>query len=271
MKRSSLFALLGLAAAVPLPRAALADELADIRAAGSLLCGVTGTVTPFGFQDGQTRAIVGYDVDICAAVAKELGVKAELKVVAVESRIPELVQGRVDIIAAQMGYSRERAEQIGYSDTYFVSRVKIIVRADSGAKSIADLAGRKMSAVKGSSPERAMREQIPTAQILTFQDVPSAFLAVGQGKTVGMAASEVILIKLRQQAEVPLEILDKALFLEYWGLGLRKTEPQFAMAVSGALKSLEKSGEFTAIWDRWFGPQTQFPLKREFEVAPIPE
>ena len=170
-----------------------------------------------------------------------------------------------------MGYSRERAEQIAYSETYFVSRVKIIVRADSGAKTIADLASKKMSAVKGSSPERAMREQIPTAQILTFQDVPSAFLAVGQGKTVGMAASEVILIKLRQQAEVPLEIIEKPLFLEYWGLGLRKGEPQFASAVNTALKSLDKSGEFNTVWDKWFGAQTQFPLKREFEVVPIPE
>src|SRR5262249_10654723 len=145
-----------------------ADELADVKAAGKLVCGVTGTIAPFGFQDGQTRAIVGYDVDVCAGVAKRLGVAPELKVVSVEARIPELVQGRVDLIAAQMGYSRERAEQIGYSDTYFVSRIMILVRTDSGAKSIADLGEKKLSAVKGSSPERAMREQIPTAQILSF-------------------------------------------------------------------------------------------------------
>jgi polar amino acid transport system substrate-binding protein len=128
-----------------------------------------------------------------------------------------------------------------------------------------------MSAVKGSSPERAMREQIPTAQILTFQDVPSAFLAMQQGKTVGMAASEVILVKLRQQAEVSLQILEKPLFLEYWGLGVRKSEPQFTAAVNTALNAIDQSGEFNTIWDRWFGPKTQFPLKREFKVAPIPQ
>jgi len=270
MKRSSL-ALAAFAAAAILANHCDADELADVKAAGKMICGVTGTIAPFGFQDGQSRAIVGYDVDVCAAVAKRLGVAPELKVVAVESRIPELAQGRVDVIAAQMGYSRERAEQIGYSDAYFVSRIMILVRADSGAKSIADLAGKKLSAVKGSSPERAMREQIPTAQILTFQDTPSAFLAVSQGKTVGMAASEVILAKLRQQAEAPLEFLERPLFLEYWGLGLRKNEPQFAAAVNEALKGIETSGELNAIWDKWFGPQTQLALKREFTIAPIPQ
>lgn len=86
-----------------------------------------------------------------------------------------------------------------------------------------------------------------------------------------MAASEVILVKLRQQAEVPLDILEKPLFLEYWGLGLRKSEPQFTAAVNTALNTLEQSGEFTAIWDRWFGGSTQFPLKREFKVTPIPQ
>ena len=91
MKRSSLFAIAIAAALVP--QLSRADELADIKAAGKLVCGVTGTVAPFGFQDGQTRAIVGYDVDICAAVAKELGVKAELKIVAVNRASPSSCKG----------------------------------------------------------------------------------------------------------------------------------------------------------------------------------
>ncbi|WP_164139902.1 transporter substrate-binding domain-containing protein, partial [Stenotrophomonas maltophilia] len=68
------------------------------------------------------RQIVGYDVDICQKVAESLGVALELKPIAVEARIPELIQGRVDILAANLGYTPERAQQIDFSFSYFVSQ-----------------------------------------------------------------------------------------------------------------------------------------------------
>jgi polar amino acid transport system substrate-binding protein len=250
--------------------AAHADLLSEVKSRGKMICGVSGSIPPFGFQDEKTREIVGYDVDICTAVAKQLGVAIELKLIATEARIPELARGGVDIVAAQMGYSRERAQQIDYSDTYLVSSVKIIVRHDTGITRYADLADKKMSAVKGSSPEIAIRNQIPTATILTFQDLPSAFLAVQQGKTVGLGSSEVILIKLSKQTDVATDILEQPLFLEYWGLGVRKGEPEFTGAVNDALHKLDASGEFGAIFDKWFGAGSPFPLKRNFKVTPIP-
>lgn len=60
-----------------------------------------GTDEPFSFlKDPMSREIVGYDVDMCNAVAKSLGVKPVLKQLAVAARIPELQQGRVDLLAA---------------------------------------------------------------------------------------------------------------------------------------------------------------------------
>lgn len=86
-------ALLGLTLAV-VTATAQADQLADIKARGTLVCGVLANFEPFGFQDPASREIVGYDVDYCKGVAKALGVKPVLQVVSMEARIPELLQGR---------------------------------------------------------------------------------------------------------------------------------------------------------------------------------
>ena len=137
--------------------AAHADQLADVKARGTLVCGTLGTAEPFSFQDPKTREIVGYDVDMCHKVADALGVKLELKPMAVEARIPELLQGRVDILAANLGWSKERAQQIDYSYSYFVSQQKVMVAADSGIKTLDQLAGKKVSALKGSSSEQGVR------------------------------------------------------------------------------------------------------------------
>ncbi len=79
--------------------AAHADQLADVKAKGSLVCGVVGALEPFAFEDAAKREVVGYDVDFCKAVDKRIGLKAELKVISLDERIPELTLGREDIQA----------------------------------------------------------------------------------------------------------------------------------------------------------------------------
>ena len=99
---------------IGLTSVASADELADIKQRGTLICGTLGAFEPFSFQDPNTRETVGYEVELCPAIAKQLHVKLELKLLAVEARIPELTQGRVDVISAALGYLDERAQQVDY-------------------------------------------------------------------------------------------------------------------------------------------------------------
>lgn len=251
--------------------AANADQLADIKSKGVLTCGTLGTSEPFSFPDPQTREIQGYDVDFCKAVAKSLGVKLELKPIAVAARIPELQQGRVDVVIANLGWSAERAEQIAFSDQYFASQQKVAARKESGFIKVQDLAGKRVSATKGSSSELAVRKALPTATTVTFQDPPSGFLAMQQGKVDGFVLSEMSLIKFKQQSESssPVVILEPALMLEPWGIGMRKGEASLIKHVNGLLESLEKSGEAAQIHDKWMGPATPYKMQRGFKIEPI--
>ena len=79
--------------------------------------GVKDSTPGFGFVDEKTREIVGYDVDFVRAIANGLGVKLQLKPVTSASRMPQLVEGNIDIIAATMTKTAERAKQIDFSYT----------------------------------------------------------------------------------------------------------------------------------------------------------
>src|SRR3546814_12487806 len=70
--------------------------------------------------------VVGYEVDLCKEIANYLGVKLEVKMISVAARIPELVAGRVDVVAANLGWSPDRAKQIDYSYADYVSPQKIL-------------------------------------------------------------------------------------------------------------------------------------------------
>jgi len=269
--RLSKVAAAGLLIFTGLVNVAMADQLADVKARGKLVCGTLGTAEPFSFQDPKTREIVGYDVDMCRKIAESLGVALELKPMAVEARIPELVQGRVDILAANLGWTKERAQQIDYSYSYFVSEQKVLVSADSGIATLEQLLGKRVSALKGSSSEQGVRRVIPTAETVTFQDSSSAFLAVVQGKVDGFCASELILVKLRKQAQAsaPMSIIEKSVFVEPWGLGVRKGEAAFKDQVNKVLTELDASGEAGKIFAKWFGPDTVYGMKLDFKIEEI--
>ena len=70
--------------------AAQADQLDDIMGAKVLRCGTFADVPPFAAPDPKTREMVGFDVDLCNAIAKRWGVTAKITPLSVEARVPML-------------------------------------------------------------------------------------------------------------------------------------------------------------------------------------
>jgi polar amino acid transport system substrate-binding protein len=254
-------------------QAARADQLADIKARGTLICGVVSAFQPFGYEDTDSRQVVGYDVDFCKAVAQQLGVKPELKVVSVDARIPELQQGRVDVLAAILGYNKQRAEQIAFSKTYFVSRQVIAVKTDSPFKKRDDLAGKRVSAIKGTSGAPMMLQVLPTAQLVSYDDGPSAFMALVQNKVDGFLLSETLMrrfiARLGPDAKT-ITVLEPPVGTEYWGLGVKKGETGLLAAVNKALENMEANGQSQAIFDKWLGDKSPLKMTRQFKTSDIP-
>ncbi|CAB3798462.1 ABC transporter glutamine-binding protein GlnH [Paraburkholderia ultramafica] len=251
---------------------AKADQLADIKQKGELVCGVLGTDEPFSYmKDPMSREIVGYDVDMCNAVAKSLGVKPVLKQLAVAARIPELQQGRVDLLAASLTHNKERESQIDFSVSTFITGQKAMVKKDSGITTLAQLDGKKVLTVKGSTMETNIAKTIKNADVVSFDSSPQALLALEQGKGVAYVNDETTLVgnlaKLgpaaRDYALVPQNIST-----EHIALGMRKNEPAFRDQVNTVLLGMESDGGALKLFDKWFGPGTKmnFP-PRTFKIA----
>jgi len=246
-----------------------ADTLEAVKKKGVLVAGVKDSTPGFGFVDEKTREIVGYDVDFVKAIAKKMGVKLELKAVTSASRMPQLTEGNIDIIAATMTATPERAKQIDFSLTYFFTGQKFIVKKRT-VKTLADLDGKRIGTAKGSTSEQNAAKALPKATVLSFDDYPQAFLALQQGKVFAVTTDESILANLlgrvpnKQQFEIPdIQISD-----EPYGLGMRKGDKNFADFVNKTLLEMEKSGEAKRIFDRWFGPNTAGPLSRgKFKIT----
>lgn len=248
----------------------MADQLDDIKKKGELVVGVLGTDEPNSFVDPKTREIVGYEVDIGSAIAKKLGVKPVFKQLAVAARIPELQQGRVDILAASLTHNKEREAQIDFSLTTFVTGQKVMVKTNSGITDLPQLGGKKVLTVKGGTQEPNIRKAVPAVDVVTFETTQQAFLALQQGKGVGYVNDEASLVNDYAKlgaAKKDYAILAQNISTEPLALGLKKGEKTLKTLVDGVLRELETSGEADKLFFKWYGPATKLQFdKRSFKM-----
>ncbi len=249
-----------------------AGQLEHIKARGTLVCGVLGTFAPFGYTDPSTRSLVGYDVDFCKAIATQLGVKAQVKPMSVAARIPELQQGRVDVLVAGLAYTRQRARQVAFSDSYYVGYDYLLVRKGQGLDSPSALSGKRVGVTDGGIVGSYVKRAVPGAVLVGYEDTPTAFAALVQGKVQAFIASEMLERRLLSKlgaASSRYQFIHPALGKEVWGVGVRKDAPHLLAAVNRALVATEQSGQAARIFNQWLGAGTLYKMQRDFRIQPM--
>jgi len=251
----------------------LADQWQDIQQRKELRCATFADVPPFAAPDPKTREMVGFDVDLCNALAKQFGVKAAVTPVSVEARVPEVKTGRVDITVANLAYTLGRADQIQFSHPYYLAKEMLAVKASDHGTKKADYKGKRLASTKGSTSELSIK--LNGSEPVTFQDTGSVYMAVQQNKALGMVANTMTITKLVAQSKtggaVEMKMIQEPMAFQPIGVGMKKEEPQLLAKVNEALLALDKAGEINRIWDKWLGPNTEFKMVRDEKVVPLSE
>jgi polar amino acid transport system substrate-binding protein len=95
---------------------------------GVLKLGTAAITEPFSFVDASGK-IVGFDIELATYVAQKLGKKLEIVNMNFGSLIPALTAGKVDMIAACITITEERAKSVLFSEPYYKGGIAVLVRA----------------------------------------------------------------------------------------------------------------------------------------------
>ncbi|WKX26983.1 ABC transporter substrate-binding protein [Tatumella ptyseos] len=249
---------------------AKADLLASIKSSGVLRCAVYSDVPPFAAPDTKTRQLVGMDIDLCQALSKQMGVKAQLVPTSVEARVPVIATGRADVLIANLAYTKTRSQQIQFSDPYYVAKEMLVVKAANADKPLSFFKGKRISANKGTTSEQSI--VLKGGKPVTFQDAASAFLALEQNKVMGFVTNTMTATKMISQAKssgIDLAMVKEPMALEPIGVGMKQGEPALLTAVNSGLKAMDEQGTIDKIWNQWLGPNTDYKMTREEHVQPL--
>ena len=177
------------------------DTLAAIKARGKMIVGVKADYPPFGFLDGENH--VGLEVDLLHDIAKDLLGKAdaiEFVPVVSANRFQFLNTNKVDFLFSTVTVTDKRKEVIDFSAPYMKSGWQILVkRNNSTINEIADLKGKTVVVVPGSTGEAGISKLVPEANLIKLTQTSEALDAVDQGRADAFVQDTALLVGLTTQ------------------------------------------------------------------------
>ncbi|NSL53822.1 transporter substrate-binding domain-containing protein [Uliginosibacterium aquaticum] len=230
---------------------AFADGLDNVKKAGVLRVAVPQDFPPFGTVGADMKP-QGYDIDMAALIAKEMGVKLELIPVSSTNRIPYLTTGKADLVISSLGKNPDREKVIDFTIAYAPFYNGVFGPADVKAASAADLAGKSIAVTRGSVEDLELTKIAPaTAVIKRFEDNNTTISAYLSGQTQLAATGNVVAAALNERTKLrPLTskflIKNSPCFV-----GVNKGEVALIARVNEVITKAKKDGSLNQIALKW--------------------
>lgn len=239
------------------------STLQGILSRGELKVADCLSFAPFGFKDASGQP-AGYDVDLAKEAAKRLGVKLTIVDTTSDNRIPNLKTNKVDVVFCNFTENTKRAQQIAFTDPYVVAGETLLVKGTSGIKGVADLSGKKVATVKGSTNTQVVKQLNPKADVQEYDTSSAAVLAVKQGQADAMVEDsnfQAYQAKLDPSLSVQH---DSIVPLEYNGFGVRQGDQDWLNWLNLFLREVNTDGTNLKLYKQWFGTDPAFKLKPSY-------
>jgi ABC-type amino acid transport substrate-binding protein len=247
--------------------------LEKIGRTGVLTAGTRITSIPFAFIN-EKNEWVGFSIDLLEAIRARLEkklrkpIKLEKKEATVAARIQLVANRTIDVECGSTTYTRARDEIVDFSINFFFTGTQLLVKKGSGIKSLADVAGKRVGVLPGTTNERALRASQPKADVLNFQDHGGAFLALEHGRIVAYATDGILLAGLAARAKNPkdYQVVGNFFSKDPYSCLVPENDSKWRDFVNHTFMELIDGGKFFELYDKWFGERGVVPYPMSDQV-----
>lgn len=255
-------ALLGLGALAVTALGAMADDLADIKAAGKIVAATEMHYAPFDML--ESGEYVGFDRDLFDAIAKELGVTPVYQDLPWTSILPGLEVKKFDFVLAPVTMTAERAERYSFTLPIADATVTLVQRKGGTMTGPEDAKGLTVGVQKGTAQEKQLEaygNKIGGITIKGYGTPDEAYADLMTGRLDAVAGSAPLLNFLAKTRPDDFAVVNPPFGTPtYFGFVARKGDGDtLVAAVNDALKAIEADGRMKAMQEKWFGSATELP------------
>ncbi len=228
--------------------------ITSIKSKGVLVIGTSMDFPPFEYVN-ETGGAVGLDIDIATEIAKELGVKLQVRDLGFDALVPALKNKEIDLVLAGMSITTERQQIVDFSKPYFNASQAVI---SLSGKSIKSLAGKKIGVQTGTTGEGWVHDYliangtILESDVTSYEKWPVAIMALQKGDVDVLLLDEPVgkmFVKMLPGLQFNFRIETG----EQYGIAANKESKDLLELVNKVISNLLTSGKYETIVQKWFG------------------
>jgi glutamate/aspartate transport system substrate-binding protein len=237
------------------------------------------------FSSLKDNEPVGYTIDICKIVISSLerrlniqGLKTEWVPVTTQTRLDAVANGSADMECGATTVTLSRMKQVDFSSLVFIQSTGLITKATSGIKSAADLIGKKIAVISGTTNEQAVNAVNEKVQlkitVLRVTDRSEGISILESGAVDAFAGDKILLAAAQYQNPQELVMLPDDLSIEPYAIVLPLGDWNFRIAVNAGLADMYRSGANIPIYNKWLsgvGLEPGMVLDALFLLGALPE
>lgn len=233
--------------------------LAHAAEPATLRIGVEGAYPPFSSL-GTDGKLKGFDIDIANAVCTQLKVQCVLVQAEFDAMIPALRAKKFDAIVASMSITPERMKAVDFSDKYYSTPARLVMRIDSGIGATAEgLKGRKIGVQRTTIHDRFATATFKGSEIVRYGKQDEVFLDLVSGRIdatlVDSVAADQGFLKTPAGKGYGFRgpvYDDPAFFGVGAGIAVRKGDIALRDRINTALAAIRADGTYKRLADRYF-------------------
>lgn len=254
----SLFATGAIADSVP-------NTLGKIKAAKVINVAYADNALPFSFV-GTSNEPAGYSIDLCRRVIAGIGQavgQPNLRVNWLAGSTPERLRmvatGKADLECGNTSQTLARLANVDFSGLTFIDAGGIMIRADSPFHSMADLDGKKIAVLKGTTTEARLnaivQKHMVNTRVVPVGDANEGVAMLESGSADAYAGDKIKLVGLAAQAKDPAKfvMLAEEISFEPYAMALPRGDSALRLEVNRALTQVYLSDDIETIFARWLG------------------
>src|SRR5579859_639918 len=219
-----------------------------------LRTGVDGTFAPHAMPN-LSGGIQGFNVDLANEIAKRLGRKIEIEATQFSGLVPGMQAGTYDFIAAPVTVTKERAENMLFTEGYLNTDFQFVVRKDAPEITrLEDFKGKVITVNKGSAYDswgRELAEKIGWT-IESFGTNTDAVQAVISGRAfANVAGNTASAWAAKNNPAIKLSYLYSTGLV--WATPVRKDKVEFRNQLDVVIECMKRDGTLARMHEKWFG------------------
>lgn len=234
--------------------------IARIQENGIVRVGILYNAPPFGELNIQGE-VTGYDADLARRIAEVWDVEIEFVQARrdVDSWVRMLREGQVDMLLAAQVHRRELAARVEFSQTYYLGRQAVMIRAEDEAETLAAMSGRRLGVVVATPAEEAVRNWLRRNElsnpVQTYYTLDRAYVALVEGEIDGVVDSAYRLRQVSLERPDLTRILEEPLEMEPFGVAVVRQDANMRDLVNHTLQYLAATEQLDEVHQTYFPGQ----------------